>query len=104
MVTGCPLLDIVEAAHIKPYRGPEDNDPSNGLLLRADIHTLFDLLLLSVNPDSLELWLHPRIAGLGYDHLQATKLSTGIGKHPSPAALLEHWKLSADQAGLPQDS
>jgi putative restriction endonuclease len=97
MVTGCGLLDIVEAAHIKPYRGPEDNDPANGLLLRADIHTLFDLLLLAVNPASLEISLHPRLAGLGYDHLNSTTLSVGAGKRPSPGALMEHWKLFVEQ-------
>lgn len=98
MVTGCSLLDIVEAAHIKPYRGPEDNDPANGLLLRADIHTLFDLLLLAVKPETLEICLHPRLAGLGYDHLHSTTLSTGDGKRPSPVALEEHWKLFVQQA------
>ncbi len=52
----------VEAAHIRPYRGEEDNHIENGLLLRADIHTLFDLDLLGINPDGLRLELHPAIA------------------------------------------
>jgi putative restriction endonuclease len=31
MISGCPLLDIVEAAHIWPYRNQADNHPGNGL-------------------------------------------------------------------------
>lgn len=46
-VTGCDLVDALEAAHISPYRGPQSNHLQNGLLLRADIHTLFDLGLLA---------------------------------------------------------
>src|SRR5690606_14516906 len=53
VVTGCKILDILEAAHIMPYRGKKDNHPSNGLLLRADIHTLFDLDLIGIDPKSL---------------------------------------------------
>lgn len=49
----------MEAAHICPYRGEQDNHPANGLLLRADIHTLFDLDLLGINPDGLQVELHP---------------------------------------------
>lgn len=50
-VTGCNLVDILEAAHITPYRGDHSNHVSNGLLLRVDIHTLFDLGLIAFNDD-----------------------------------------------------
>lgn len=39
-VTACSVVDLLEAAHIRPYRGPHTNHIQNGLLLRADIHTL----------------------------------------------------------------
>lgn len=42
-VTGTTASDVLEAAHIYPYRGAHTNRVDNGLLLRADIHTLFDL-------------------------------------------------------------
>ena len=32
----------MQAAHIRSYEGKHTNDPRNGLLLRADIHLLFD--------------------------------------------------------------
>lgn len=50
MVTGFIILDIIEAAHISPYRGIKDNHVANRLLLRSDIHTLFNLNLLAVEP------------------------------------------------------
>ena len=39
----------LEAAHIYPYQGTQTNHISNGILLRADIHVLFDLRLITVN-------------------------------------------------------
>lgn len=48
-VTGCAIEPLLEAAHIHPYLGPHTNHVTNGLLLRADIHTLFDLGFLAVD-------------------------------------------------------
>lgn len=47
-ITGCTLKDALEAAHIAPYRGDHSHHVQNGLLLRSDIHTLFDLGLLVI--------------------------------------------------------
>ncbi|HUR05844.1 MAG TPA: HNH endonuclease [Nonomuraea sp.] len=51
VVTDERTLPVLEAAHIKPYSrlGPHASD--NGLLLRSDLHTLFDQGYLSVAPD-----------------------------------------------------
>lgn len=59
-VTGCDELYALEAAHIRPYRGEHTNITANGLLLRADIHTLFDLGLLAVNPETLTVVISDR--------------------------------------------
>ena len=50
-VTGTATERVLEAAHIAPYKGEHTNRSSNGLLLRADIHTLFDLHLVTITPD-----------------------------------------------------
>lgn len=47
-VTGSPTESVLEAAHIDPYRGDHTNAVENGMLLRADIHTLFDLFHFTV--------------------------------------------------------
>src|SRR5262249_37425762 len=61
LVTGCEVLAVLEAAHIRTYPGEDDNDPANGLLLRSDIHTWFDLDLLGIEPDELRVELHPSV-------------------------------------------
>ena len=41
-MSGEKTLPVLEAAHIKPYAMNGENAASNGILLRSDIHTLFD--------------------------------------------------------------
>lgn len=48
LVTGCTYEPILEAAHIYPYSEGGNFSIENGLLLRADIHTLFDLGLIAI--------------------------------------------------------
>ena len=50
VITGCKDIPALEAAHIIAYNGDETNSIYNGLLLRSDIHTLFDLSLVKINP------------------------------------------------------
>lgn len=61
IVTGCKISELLEAAHILPHSIMEDYSISNGLLLRADIHTLFDLNLMAINPEDLTLKLNPQL-------------------------------------------
>lgn len=42
VITGCKLLEICDAAHIVPYSEWAGYDANNGLLMRADMHRLFD--------------------------------------------------------------
>lgn len=93
MITGCTLLDVLEAAHIKPYRGPNDNKVANGLLLRSDIHTLFDLNLIGIRPDTLEIFLHPSAMINEYLQYHGYKLKGCEGKKPSSEALQIRWEL-----------
>ncbi|MGK5521449.1 HNH endonuclease [Micromonospora sp. URMC 107] len=41
-ITDCDVEVVLQAAHISPYDGPSTNRVTNGLLLRADLHNLFD--------------------------------------------------------------
>lgn len=49
-VTGERTLPVLEAAHIKPYSASGPHEPRNGLLLRSDLHTLFDRGYVTVTP------------------------------------------------------
>jgi putative restriction endonuclease len=50
-VTGERTLPVLEAAHIKPYAEGGEHEISNGILLRSDIHLLFDKHYVTVNQD-----------------------------------------------------
>lgn len=64
----------LEAAHVLPYRGPQTNHVANGLLLRADMHDLFDLGLVAVDTASMQLVLAADLIGTQYEQYAGTKL------------------------------
>ncbi|MDH2432505.1 HNH endonuclease signature motif containing protein [Pokkaliibacter sp. MBI-7] len=49
-ISDCKTIYALEAAHITPHSEEQSYHEGNGLLLRADIHTLFDMHLISINP------------------------------------------------------
>lgn len=93
MVSGCEVEAALEAAHISPYRGERTNHPANGLLLRADLHTLFDLWLLSVD-EEWRVLLHPSIHQSSYSDLMGRRLilPSEESNWPSRDALADHRK------------
>ncbi len=50
-VSGGRVLPALEAAHIRPYAEGGAHDISNGLLLRRDIHSVFDAGYVTIDPD-----------------------------------------------------
>jgi len=50
-ITGESTLPVLEAAHIRPYAEDGPHEVKNGILLRSDMHTLFDRGLIGVSPD-----------------------------------------------------
>ena len=50
-ITGETLPYVLDAAHIREVRGDAGFAPGNGLLLRTDIHRLFDARLLRIEND-----------------------------------------------------
>jgi hypothetical protein len=61
LVTECEVQEVLAAAHIRTHARADDNRPENGLLLRSDIHTLFDRNLLGIEPKELRVELHPTL-------------------------------------------
>lgn len=86
---------VLDAAHIRRYLGRQSNSPSNGILLRTDLHTLFDKHLLTVVYEGGKY--HVRVA----DHLRADMyrsldrqelavMPKRQKDRPSPKRLAEH--------------
>lgn len=89
-ITGCDAVDALEAAHILPYRGDHSNHPSNGLLLRADLHSLFDLGLIAIDEEHRVI-VAPRLVPTEYGDLSGKKIAeTAWGNAPSLEALAAH--------------
>jgi predicted restriction endonuclease len=84
---------VLEAAHITPYLGEKTNHISNGLLLRADLHTLFDLYLIRINPTTLRVEISPNLAATPYWNYNNRKifLPPKANERPSPLALSQHY-------------
>lgn len=94
-VTGSNAVAALEAAHIVPYCGPKSNHVSNGILLRCDIHTLFDLYLVEIDPHDLAITLGPALRDTTYNDLQGKRLfvPSDSTSHPSHEALVQRWRL-----------
>jgi hypothetical protein len=92
-ISGCRIEEILEAAHITPYLGDETNNITNGLLLRTDLHTLWDLGLIAVNPENLVIWVSPRIVDPQYRDFDGKKINVPAlqNERPSPKALESQW-------------
>jgi putative restriction endonuclease len=50
-VTGEKALPVLDAAHIRPFSETAENFVRNGLLLRSDVHRLFDAGYVTVTPE-----------------------------------------------------
>lgn len=74
-ITGCSLEWVLQAAHISPWNGKKSNHVSNGLPLRADIHTLFDLGMIRIDPDSRTVSVSSSLEGSEYAQFAGTVIA-----------------------------
>ena len=86
-VTTEHALPVLDAAHIQPYRGPDSDHPQNGIILRSDLHRLYDRGYLTITPN-LELEVSRRLRdefnnGKRYYQLQGKRIV--VPKDPSLA-------------------
>lgn len=104
-ITGEKTLPVLEAAHIQPFAEQGPHLVANGLLLRSDLHTLFDRGYITVT-DDLRVEVSPRIKvefsnGREYYQHHGQRLVTmpqSLSEKPSSAFLRwhnEHRYLSA---------
>ncbi len=95
-VTGERTLPALEAAHIMPFAKSGPNLTANGLLMRSDLHKLFDLGYISVTPD-----LHVEVSrkikeeyenGRAYYDLHGKALvTTPAAPNDRPSSQFLHW-------------
>jgi len=73
-ITACDAAPALEAAHVMPYEGAHTNDVKNGILLRADIHTLFDLDLIGIEPSEQLVRISNQLGNTVYREFEGTRL------------------------------
>ncbi|WP_050937235.1 HNH endonuclease [Vibrio harveyi] len=78
-VSGCTITSVLEAAHIVPHSDITNYDPDNGLLLRADIHTLFDLGLIEISDKGI-VSISTKLLGSEYEKYDNLMLSINLTK------------------------
>lgn len=91
-ITGSGVTSILEAAHIKPFSKGGQQLPSNGLLLRADVHSLFDQGLIGIDGKSLKVLVHESLNGTEYEQFRGKTVASPkpFAYRPNKAALDEH--------------
>lgn len=89
-ITGHNITQCLQAAHISPFADDKNNNTSNGILMSADLHLLFDNHLMSINPDTLTVHFkcnHPYAALYEGNELKAHRVKLDV------EALRIHWNL-----------
>ena len=94
VISGPNIPDILEAAHILPYSKGGTFSNTNGLLLRADLHTLFDLGMIAVETAGLTVIVAKQLMETPYNIYHGTKirLPSELSNRPDIRALDKHRK------------
>jgi hypothetical protein len=95
-ISGCNVEQVLDAAHIVPYMSRKTNHVGNGLLLRTDMHALFDLKLVTVDGMTMRLLVSPSLSGTAYEeyHGRQIHVPDDLPCRPSRQALEQHRKES----------
>ncbi len=88
-------LPALEASHIQPYAKNGPHDVRNGVLLRADLHRLFDQGYVTITTDH-RLEVSPRLKldyqnGHSYYPLHGSPLSLPLSPHETPSVDFLRW-------------
>ncbi|WP_127360884.1 HNH endonuclease [Actinacidiphila soli] len=89
-ITGPAPAEVLEAAHLRPFAATERHRVEEGLLLRADIHRLFDGGLLAISRE-LVVCVAPSLLGhVSYSELEGTTLQIPVDAVVDRDVIKEH--------------
>jgi putative restriction endonuclease len=89
-ISGSRVNDVLEAAHISPYRGVHTNRIDNGVLLRADFHTLFDLYRVTILPSG-HVRVDPALRGTDYEQVDGNPAGLPTAEREKPGREVLQW-------------
>lgn len=84
---------VLEAVHIIPHAHSGINKRENGILLRADLHYLFDAGQLKIDPSTMRVVVNVSLKDTPYWLLNEQRIRRGEdGSDPSPEYLKKRWQ------------
>jgi hypothetical protein len=99
-ITGCRVDEVLEAAHIQPAKRRGSHSLKNGLLLRADLHNLFDRGLVTIDRQYRVLLDDSIRTAKEYRKLHGqrlVKIPKKANERPSKVLLEQHRRLFQEQ-------
>ncbi|RIX27843.1 HNH endonuclease [Amnibacterium setariae] len=93
--SGPQPADALEAAHLHPFSDRPEHDLRSGLLLRRDLHSLFDRFLISIDPTSWHIRVAPGLhsyPGLAALHDEPVRLLPE--RRPDAETVARHFELA----------
>lgn len=92
-ISGTGPAEVLEAAHIVSHADSGINALDNGILIRADLHHLFDARLLDIEPNSFTIAISPVLEKTDYGALAGVKVRPREdGTYPDKKYLLERMR------------
>ena len=90
--SGPTTRHALDAAHLYSYASVSEHHSCGGMLIRKDLHRLFDLGLLRVDPDALVIHIHEEIRDIpAYGDLHGERLAIEIPRRACEW-LRVHWE------------
>lgn len=74
-ISGVKLRNVLQAAHIDDYRGRRSQIVQNGILLRTDLHQLYDANLLGISPNGYKIELSEEARLSAYGTLEGQEIT-----------------------------
>lgn len=96
-ISGWGPTEVLEAVHIVNHAESGINHTDNGIILRADLHRLFDSNLFRINPDTFCVDVSSELKDSKYWKLNGRRINKRKdGKDPSAEYLKQKWIASTE--------
>lgn len=97
-ISGIQPAQVLEAAHINSFAETGQHHINGGLLLRRDIHSLFDAHLVTINPSSWTVEIAPRLNIYPtYKTLHGAELQLPAKARPDIQLVKQHYGMAQIQ-------
>ena len=92
-LSGSAPSHVLDAAHLYSYAEVGEHDDLGGLLIRKDLHRLFDLGLVAIEPRSLKINVDKSLSSYPlYQSLNETKIAVKVDPK-TKKWIKQHWQL-----------